>query len=112
VGFEALLRWQHATRGNISPTVFIPIAEESGSILQMGEWVLRTACHEAATWTRPLSIAVNVSALQLHNATFARLVHEILLHTGLEPGRLELEITETALIRDLNRSARDAHCDG
>ena len=104
VGFEALLRWNHAERGDISPAIFIPIAEESGSILQIGEWVLRTACHEAASWTRPLSIAVNVSAVQLHNANFSRLLHEILLHTGLAPRRLELEITETALIRDLNRA--------
>jgi diguanylate cyclase (GGDEF)-like protein/PAS domain S-box-containing protein len=104
VGFEALLRWLHAERGDISPAIFIPIAEESGSILQIGEWVLRTACHEAASWTHPLSIAVNVSAVQLHNANFARLLHEILLHTGLTPRRLELEITETALIRDLNRA--------
>jgi diguanylate cyclase (GGDEF)-like protein/PAS domain S-box-containing protein len=104
VGFEALLRWNHAERGDISPAIFIPIAEESGSILQIGEWVLRTACHEAASWTRPLSIAVNVSAVQLHNANFSRLLHEVLLHTGLAPRRLELEITETALIRDLNRA--------
>jgi predicted signal transduction protein with EAL and GGDEF domain len=104
VGFEALLRWRHAQRGEISPAIFIPIAEDSGSILQIGEWVLRTACHEAASWTHPLSIAVNVSAVQLHNANFPRLLHEILLHTGLSPQRLELEITETALIRDLNRA--------
>lgn len=104
VGFEALLRWQHAERGEISPAVFIPIAEESGSILQIGEWVLRTACHEAASWTCPLTVAVNVSAVQLHNANFGQLVHEVLLHTGLTPRRLELEITETALIRDLNRT--------
>lgn len=104
VGFEALLRWQHPERGVISPAIFIPIAEEGGSILQIGEWVLRTACHEAASWKCPLSVAVNVSAVQLHNANFARLLHEILLHTGLSPRRLELEITETALIRDLNRA--------
>jgi diguanylate cyclase (GGDEF)-like protein/PAS domain S-box-containing protein len=104
VGFEALLRWRHPERGDVSPAVFIPIAEESGSILQIGEWVLRTACHEAATWTSPLSIAVNVSAVQLHNVSFTRLLHEILLHTGLNPRRLEIEITETALIRDLDRA--------
>jgi diguanylate cyclase (GGDEF)-like protein/PAS domain S-box-containing protein len=104
VGFEALLRWSHATRGEVSPSTFIPIAEESGSILQIGEWVLRTACREAATWSKPLSIAVNVSAVQLHNANFARLLHEVLLSTGLAPKRLEIEITETALIRDLNRA--------
>jgi diguanylate cyclase (GGDEF)-like protein/PAS domain S-box-containing protein len=104
VGFEALLRWNHPTRGNVPPVEFIPVAEESGIIPQIGEWVLRTACSEAATWTRPLIVAVNVSAVQIHNANFAHLVHEILFETGLAPGRLELEITETALVRDLNRA--------
>jgi diguanylate cyclase (GGDEF)-like protein/PAS domain S-box-containing protein len=104
VGFEALLRWSHPTRGEMSPDIFIPIAEESSAILPIGEWVLRTACREAATWTRPLTVAVNVSAVQVHNAHFAQLVHEILLQTGLPAKRLELEITESALIRDLNRA--------
>jgi diguanylate cyclase (GGDEF)-like protein/PAS domain S-box-containing protein len=103
IGFEALLRWRRSGQ-DISPAVFVPIAEDSGAILQIGEWVLRVACREAASWTRPLSIAVNVSAVQLHSANFAQLVHEVLLHTGLSPNRLELEITETALIRDLNRA--------
>jgi diguanylate cyclase (GGDEF)-like protein len=104
IGFEALLRWAHATRGNIPPSHFIPIAEESGAILQIGEWVLRTACREAATWTKPLTVAVNVSAAQIHNVNFPHLVHEILLQSGLPGRRLELEITETALIRDLDRA--------
>jgi diguanylate cyclase (GGDEF)-like protein len=104
IGFEALLRWKHPSRGNIPPSHFIPIAEESGAILQIGEWVLRTACREAASWTRPLTVAVNVSAAQLHNVGFPRLVHEILLQTGMPGRRLELEITETALIRDLDRA--------
>jgi diguanylate cyclase (GGDEF)-like protein len=104
VGLEALLRWTHATRGEIALSIFIPIAEDSGSILQIGEWVLRTACTEAATWARPLTLAVNVSPIQLHNAGFAARVHEILLETGMPAQRLELEITETALIRDFNRA--------
>jgi diguanylate cyclase len=104
VGFEALLRWTHATRGEMSPAFFIPIAEESGAILQIGEWVLRAACREAAAWTRPLTVAVNVSAAQLHNVSFPQLVHEVLLQTGLPARRLELEITETALVRDLDRA--------
>ena len=103
-GFEALLRWKHGTRGDVSPGVFIPIAEESGSILQIGEWVLRAACVEAAGWTRPLTVAVNVSTVQLHNASFAHVVQQILVQTGMPPHRLELEITETALISDLNRA--------
>ena len=69
-GFEALLRWKHPTRGEISPAVFIPIAEETGTILEIGDWVLKTACREAATWTQPLTVAVNVSAVQLYNADF------------------------------------------
>jgi diguanylate cyclase len=104
IGLEALLRWTHATRGPIAPSTFIPIAEDSGSILQIGEWVLRTACTEAAAWPRPLTLAVNVSPVQLHNAGFAGLVHEILVATGMPARRLELEITETALIRDFNRA--------
>ena len=104
IGFEALLRWKHPKRGDIPPIEFIPIAEDTGIILQIGEWVLRTACCEAATWTQPLTVAVNVSAVQIHNANFAHVVHEILFETGLAPGRLELEVTETALVRDLNRA--------
>jgi diguanylate cyclase (GGDEF)-like protein/PAS domain S-box-containing protein len=103
-GFEALLRWNHPTRGPVSPSTFIPIAEETGSILDIGDWVLRTACREAATWTRPLTVAVNVSALQLYNPTFAQEVHQILLNTGLPARNLEIEITETALIADFNRA--------
>jgi diguanylate cyclase len=103
-GFEALLRWKHPTRGEISPAVFIPIAEETGAILQIGDWVLRTACREAASWTQPLKIAVNVSAVQLYNAKFVQELHQILLEFGLSPRRLEIEITETALVRDFNRA--------
>ena len=104
IGFEALLRWKHPTRGEVSPTEFIPIAEDTGIILAIGEWVLREACREAATWTQLLTVSVNVSAVQIHNANFAHAVHEILFETGLPPARLELEVTETALVRDLNRA--------
>jgi diguanylate cyclase (GGDEF)-like protein/PAS domain S-box-containing protein len=103
-GFEALVRWTHPVRGQVPPGVFIPIAEDSGVILQIGEWVIRTACTEAACWKKPLTVAVNVSPVQIHHASFAQLVHEILFQTGLPPHRLELEITETALVRDLNRA--------
>ncbi|WP_264048368.1 bifunctional diguanylate cyclase/phosphodiesterase [Methylobacterium flocculans] len=103
-GFEALLRWKHPERGYVSPAVFIPIAEETDAILQIGEWVLREACREAATWPKPLSLAVNVSAVQIHSPHFVRLVHEVLLQTGLSPSRLEAEVTETALIRDPSRA--------
>ncbi|BAQ49286.1 sensor domain-containing diguanylate cyclase [Methylobacterium aquaticum] len=104
IGFEALLRWKHPERGFVSPAVFIPIAEESDAILQIGEWVLREACREAATWPHPLSIAVNVSAVQIHSPHFVGLVHEVLLKTGLAAHRLEVEVTETALISDPNRA--------
>ncbi|HET6838744.1 MAG TPA: EAL domain-containing protein [Bradyrhizobium sp.] len=103
-GFEALLRWKHPTRGEVSPAVFIPIAEESGTILQLGDWVLKTACREAATWVEPLKIAINVSAAQLYTTSFVQDLHHILLETGLPPSRLEIEITETALVRDFNRA--------
>jgi diguanylate cyclase (GGDEF)-like protein/PAS domain S-box-containing protein len=103
-GFEALLRWHHPERGSISPAVFIPIAEEAGVITTIGEWVLRQACREAASWSQPLLVAVNVSPMQIYDANFAQTVHAVLLETGLEPRRLELEITETALIRELNRA--------
>jgi diguanylate cyclase len=103
-GFEALLRWKHPTRGDISPAIFIPAAEDTGAILEIGDWVLRTACREAVTWTQPLTVAVNVSAVQLYNADFVKELHQILLETGLPPRRLEIEITETALVRDFNRA--------
>jgi len=106
-GFEALLRWRSPKRGHVPPDAFIPLAEECGLIAQIGEWVLREACREAASWPKPLQIAVNVSTVQLRSATFPRMVHEILLETGLDPARLELEITETALIEDLNTAL---HC--
>jgi diguanylate cyclase len=104
VGFEALVRWRHPTRGEVMPAEFIPIAEDTGVILPVGEWVLREACREASTWKRPLTVAVNVSTVQIHNVNFAHTVHEVLYATGLAPSRLELEVTETALVRDLNRA--------
>ena len=103
-GFEALLRWRHPDRGLVSPAVFIPLAEESGLILSIGAWVLRQACLEAASWTNPLSVAVNVSAVQVHSAQLPEVVADVLMETGLDPNRLEVEITETALIRDMPRA--------
>ncbi|MFC3325702.1 bifunctional diguanylate cyclase/phosphodiesterase [Mesorhizobium cantuariense] len=104
VGFEALVRWRHPTRGDVPPGIFIPVAEDSGAIGQIGEWVLTAACEEAARWQNPLTVAVNVSAVQLHNPNFSRKVHETLLNSGLAPSRLELEITETALVKDMPRA--------
>jgi len=103
-GYEVLLRWRQDDGSFISPADFIPLAEESGLILPIGEWVLRTACAEAATWTEPYKIAVNLSPIQLGHVDLPRLVHQILIETGLSPARLELEITETAMITDLDRT--------
>ncbi len=103
-GFEALIRWAHPSRGEVSPSVFIPIAEESGLILAVGDWVMLEACAEAARWTNRLPVAVNVSPVQLHSADFLPNLETILAQTGLAPERLEIEITETALIRDLART--------
>ncbi|SMH30514.1 putative bifunctional diguanylate cyclase/phosphodiesterase [Mesorhizobium australicum] len=100
VGFEALLRWSHPKHGNVSPAVFIPIAEEDGLIGSIGEWVLREACREAASWRKPLRIAVNVAPSQLSSTELPALVHSILIETGLKASRLELEVTETGIIAD------------
>jgi diguanylate cyclase (GGDEF)-like protein/PAS domain S-box-containing protein len=102
-GFEALVRWKHPTRGLIAPDVFVPAAEESGLILSIGEWVLREACREAASWPKPLNIGVNLSPIQFRHGDLPGLVHAVLLETGLAPGRLELEITESVLIDDFSR---------
>jgi diguanylate cyclase (GGDEF)-like protein len=102
-GFEALVRWKHPMRGVIAPDVFIPAAEESGLILAIGEWVLREACREAASWPKPLNIGVNLSPVQFRHGDLPGLVHAMLLETGLSPGRLELEITESVLIDDFSR---------
>ncbi|WP_366934505.1 EAL domain-containing protein [Methylobacterium sp.] len=104
-GFEVLMRWQHPERGFVSPALFIPIAEESGLIQEIGAWALTEACREAASWDVPLSVAVNVSGVQIHDPAFAPSVRAILSATGLDPARLELEITETALIRDPDRAS-------
>lgn len=103
LGFEALARWVHPVRGFVPPGDFIPLAEESGLIAEMGEWILREACREAASWPRPLQVAVNLSPAQFAQGDLVGLVHSILLETGLAPGRLELEITEGVLIEDFDR---------
>ena len=104
IGFEALLRWAHPARGFVSPDTFIPLAEESALIIPIGEWVLREACREAATWPKPLQIAVNLSPVQLRHSDLVGLVHSVLLETGLAPERLVLEITEGALMDDYSRA--------
>ena len=99
-GCEALLRWDHPQRGMISPADFIPVAEDTGLINQLGEWVLTTACMEAATWPDHVKLAVNVSPVQFRSDTLALKVVAALAASGLSANRLELEITEAILIRD------------
>ncbi len=108
-GFEALLRWRHPERGLVAPDVFIPLAEETNLILPIGEWVLRTACKEAASWPSNLQMAVNISPVQIRSTDLPHLVDEVLKQTGLDPGRLELEITEGVLINNAAR-ASDVLC--
>jgi diguanylate cyclase (GGDEF)-like protein/PAS domain S-box-containing protein len=105
VGFEALLRWFHKERGMIPPMEFIAIAEENGLIVPIGEWVLREACREAASWPNAVGIAVNLSPLQFRQGDLPEMVHSLLLQTGLEPGRLELEVTESVLFDDFSRAS-------
>ncbi len=107
-GVEALVRWQHPTRGLVPPAEFVPLAEESGAILPLGRWVLREACRQAAAWNRMFpandswTMSVNVSVKQLEQASFPPEVAAILAETGFEPRRLILEITETAMMHDLD----------
>ena len=97
IGVEALCRWSHPTRGEIPPSEFIPIAENSGLIIDLGEWVLRRACIDAKAW-RDVFVAVNVSPLQFRRADFVDVVERILAETGFDPTRLELEVTESTLL--------------
>jgi EAL domain-containing protein (putative c-di-GMP-specific phosphodiesterase class I) len=99
-GFEALIRWRHPERGMIPPGAFIPLAEEIGLIMPIGEWVVRTACATAARWPEHVSIAVNISPAQFQSPRFVQMVIGALSASGLTPNRLELEITETALLSD------------
>jgi diguanylate cyclase (GGDEF)-like protein len=99
-GFEALLRWQHPTRGAISPAEFVPLAEESGMIHRLGEWVLRSACAEATNWPADMRVSVNVSPVQFRSQGLALTVASALAESGLPARRLELEITEAVLMRD------------
>jgi diguanylate cyclase (GGDEF)-like protein/PAS domain S-box-containing protein len=117
VGLEALVRWQHPTRGLLGPQQFVPLAEECGLIVPIGNWLLQQACEQMARWNQdrgaaglpPLEIHVNISPRQLVSVEFAEMVGAVVRTTGLEPGQLCLEITETSLMRD-ERSSADALC--
>lgn len=107
-GFEALMRWRHPTLGLVPPSRFIPHAEDSGLIVQMGEWALREACAQIATWRRhhpALRIAVNVSAIQFKRADWVETVRRVLRDTGLDPKALELEITESLLLQSVTETS-------
>ena len=104
VGMEALARWRHPVRGMVSPGEFVPIAERFGLITQLGEFVLDRACRDAASWPAHIKVAVNVSAIQIGNETILPTVCATLSDTGLDPARLELEITESTIMHDPDRS--------
>jgi EAL domain-containing protein (putative c-di-GMP-specific phosphodiesterase class I) len=99
-GYEALVRWWHPPEGEIAPITFIPIAEETGLIVPLGEWILRTACAYATTWPLDIKLAVNLSPAQFKTQDVYSLVRRVLAETGLEPDRLELEITEGIILQN------------
>ena len=109
IGFEALVRWQHPERGLMDADIFVPSAEGSGLVMQLGEWVLHEACREAATWSQKLQVAVNLSPAQFKHGDLPSLVQSVLKETGLSPDRLELEITEGVLIGDFPQAASILH---
>jgi diguanylate cyclase (GGDEF)-like protein/PAS domain S-box-containing protein len=107
--FEALLRWNHPERGVVMPMDFIPLAEEVGLIVPLGEWVLREACHQAAKWPSDIHVAVNLSPAQFKSRSIEQLVFSALAHSGLAPQRLELEITESVLLADEEATLATLH---
>jgi EAL domain-containing protein (putative c-di-GMP-specific phosphodiesterase class I) len=100
IAFEALIRWRHPDRGMVSPAEFIPVAEETGLIIPLGEWILRQVCTDALSWPRNIRVAVNLSPVQFRSPDLVQTVFTALAVSHLEPGRLELEITETTLLQD------------
>lgn len=109
IGFEALLRWHHPERGIVSPVEFIPLAEETGLIIPIGEWVIREACRQAATWPDQLRVAVNVSSIQFKSTNLQNAILQALAQSGLEPNRLEVEITESVFIADIDQTLDVLH---
>ena len=107
-GFEALVRWNHPIRGIVPPAEFIPIAEQSGLIQQIGDWTIYEACHAAARWPAHMGVAVNMSAKHFQMSDIASVVKRALTDSGLAPERLELEITESLLIVESRRGDRQA----
>lgn len=103
IGYEALVRWDHPKKGSISPDDFLPCAEQSGLIHAIGEWALRSGCRHAVTWPEPVNIAINLSAIQFMNHDLIPMIKSILEETGIDPRRLELEITESLLLHNIDR---------
>ena len=108
-GFEALLRWQHPKRGLIQPIDFIPLAEETGLIVQIGEWVIKEACRQAARWPEHVRIAINISPVQFRTKGLQSILMQALSQSGLAPQRLELEITESLLIDNVTETLKSLH---
>jgi EAL domain-containing protein (putative c-di-GMP-specific phosphodiesterase class I) len=108
-GFEALIRWNHPERGLVSPAAFIPLAEEIGFIVPLGEWVIRQACVTAARWPEHLRVAVNISAVQFRNPGLMQVIVGALAASGLDPTRLEIEITETVLLHNKDATLAVLH---
>jgi diguanylate cyclase (GGDEF)-like protein len=106
---EALLRWESPVRGSVPPSEFIPIAEETGLIVTIGEWVLREACKAATAWPEHIRISVNLSTVQFRNRNLFQFIESVLAETGLKPGRLELEVTESLLLIDSEATLRTLH---
>lgn len=108
-GFEALIRWNHPTRGLVSPLEFIALSEETGLIIPIGEWVIRKACHQAAQWPDDMSVAVNISPKQFSYPGLVSTIMQALASSGLDPCRLELEITESIFIADVDATLATLH---
>jgi predicted signal transduction protein with EAL and GGDEF domain len=108
-GFEALLRWRHPVRGFVSPMDFIPVAEDTGLIVAIGEWALRTACFEAENWPSDIKVGVNLSPIQFTKGDLVATVQAALAASGLHPARLELEITESLFLNDTADTLASLH---
>jgi diguanylate cyclase (GGDEF)-like protein len=109
IAFEALIRWHHPDRGMVSPAEFIPVAEETGLIIPLGEWIIRQVCSDALTWPRNVRVAINLSPVQFRSPDLVKTVFSALAVTHLDPSRLELEITETALLQDSDAVLEKLH---
>ncbi len=108
-GFEALVRWQHPSRGLVPPAEFIPLAEETGIIVVMGEWIIRETCRVAQSWPLPLRVAVNLSPVQFRHSDLPSVVERALRESGIDPGRLELELTENAFLEETEETEETLH---